>query len=380
MKVAITGETRLAREELVARGVQAGLNMMTSVSRHTSLLVTNDAGSGSAKAERALEEGVPVIDESTFVRLLGSVRPGDRHEQTGPEPQPLTDRIPVQAVPPRPASGLLAGRRVLVLAADHAEAAAARQRLAELGAAAAVNLSASVTDVLALPGAERDKRWTRIKQLALPVRDERWLRNPAATETAGSDAHNTAKATGQDQVADEVVAPQVLARGQVVDLPARDAMWTITASWATTSDVEVDLVAFVLDRDEQVTCDDGMVFWNNPEAFDGAVALTSNGPTEQGIRFDVAALPEWATRVTVAAAIDGQVTFGDIGAVEVAASPGEQGACLVQATLDAATSERTLSLVEVYRRGEVWRLRAVGQGWDSDLATLAREFGVDVEQ
>jgi DNA polymerase-3 subunit epsilon len=122
------------------------------------------------------------------------------------------------------------------------------------------------------------------------------------------------------------------------------------------------------------------LFWNNPEAFDGAVALASNGPTEQGIRLDLAALPAWATRVTVAAAIDGQTTFGEIGAIEVAASPGEQGASRVQATLDAATSERTLSLVEVYRRGDVWRLRAVGQGWDSDLATLAREFGMDVEE
>lgn len=80
MKIAITGETATSRAELVARSVAAGLNIMSSVSRHTSALVTDDAASGSAKARRALAEGVTVIDEHTFLELLGEVRPGTPHE------------------------------------------------------------------------------------------------------------------------------------------------------------------------------------------------------------------------------------------------------------------------------------------------------------
>ncbi|MFC7568855.1 exonuclease domain-containing protein [Actinomadura namibiensis] len=76
MKVAITGETVMPREKLVERAVAVGLNVMGSVSRNTSVLVTNDRGLETAKARRAAEEGVPVVDEGTFLRLLDDVRPG----------------------------------------------------------------------------------------------------------------------------------------------------------------------------------------------------------------------------------------------------------------------------------------------------------------
>ncbi|MEV7128827.1 TerD family protein [Streptomyces sp. NPDC093260] len=52
---------------------------------------------------------------------------------------------------------------------------------------------------------------------------------------------------------------------------------------------------------------------------------------------------------------------------------------MTQATLDAATSERTLLLAEVYRRGPRWGLRAVGQGHDHGRKTLVRRYGADVE-
>ncbi|CAM5457614.1 hypothetical protein SALBM217S_05200 [Streptomyces griseoloalbus] len=51
---------------------------------------------------------------------------------------------------------------------------------------------------------------------------------------------------------------------------------------------------------------------------------------------------------------------------------------MARATLDAATTERnTLLLAEIYRRGPLWRLRAVGQGYDHGLDVLARD-GWDV--
>lgn len=47
--------------------------------------------------------------------------------------------------------------------------------------------------------------------------------------------------------------------------------------------------------------------------------------------------------------------------------------------LDAGTTERTMVLTEIYRRAGKWRLRAVGQGYDENLAALAASFGVDVD-
>ncbi|MET4642377.1 hypothetical protein ABID95_002104 [Streptomyces atratus] len=61
-------------------------------------------------------------------------------------------------------------------------------------------------------------------------------------------------------------------------------------------------------------------------------------------------------------------------------APGSSGAALARAILDAATTERTMLLAEIYRRGPVWRLRAVGQGYDHGLDALARGYGVHIAE
>ncbi|MEU1905812.1 TerD family protein [Streptomyces hygroscopicus] len=501
MKIAITGQTATSRAELVGRSVAAGLNVMSSVSRHTSALVTNDAASDSAKARRALAENVPVIDERTFLRLLDDVRPGTPHERTtpaavpsprseaaasprpaaAPSPSPATASSPSPAtapcprpeaaaspspaaapsprsaaapcpspvadpsagpaavpsahsgvVPsprpeadppahsgvdpsPRPAAdpagpaapsahsaavpssrpeaappgrepqrpagevrkqprrprpapdGPLAGRRVLVLGGTHPAAAAARSRIVELGGAAAINLSASVTDVVLLDGSDADRRMRRIVSLAIPTHDAPWLAAP--------DIAPVPRPAGGREAA------HVLPRGGVVDIPdgsAPGTRWTVTASWAQQTACEIDVVAFVVDEDEQVSFDEDFVFYGAPENPGGTVRLLGDGPTEQTVSIDLAALPPSSRKVVVAAAIDGAPTFGDVGAIHVTAGPGTSAAPLVQTTLDAATTERTMLLTELYRRGPLWRLRAVGQGYDHGLAALARGYGVDI--
>ncbi|MEU3599352.1 TerD family protein [Streptomyces sp. NPDC006798] len=428
MKIAITGETETSRAELVARSVAAGLNMMGSVSRHTSLLVTNASAADSTKARRAAAERVPVVDEHTYLGLLRDVRAGTPHrtaasgtaagtatapagpatapaevpatapapaevpaDRTRPEPEWESPVPPPRAAVPAPrppeaseareisgtgsgSAGVrpLAGRRVLVLGGTHPEAAAARTRVVELGASAAVNLSRSVTDVLLLGGGERDRRIRRITELELPVHQAPWLDAPTAP--APSAGERGRAGTG---------APDVLPRGGVVDLPVPPAgapapAWHITAAWAPRDGCEIDVVAFVLDEDEQVSFDEDFVFYGAPENPAGTVRLLADGPAEQTVAVDLAAFPPGCHRIAVAAAIDGTPAFGDVGAVQVAVSPGLGAAPLARATLDAATTERTLLLAELYRRGPLWRFRAVGQGYDHGLDALARGYGVDI--
>lgn len=411
MKIAITGDTAHARAELVGRAVAAGLNMMASVSRHTSVLVTNEPASDSAKARRALAEGVPVIDEHTFLRLLADVRTGTAHEATAapavtiapaapasapaPAPaaqvqvtEPESTTTPVPEVPalPSPSPGTavpvprqpgdsvgslgkpLTGHRVLVLGGVHADAAAARTRVVELGGSAAINLSASVTDVVLLARGEQDRRMSRITALELPVHDGPWLTAPSATE------QGTAAVRAQE--------PRVLPRGGVTDLPVPHGRpapdWYITAGWAPQADCEIDVVAFLLDEDEQVTSDAEFIFYGAPESPAGTVRLLTGGPAEQTIAVDLASLPPATRKVVVAAAIDGVATFGTVGAIQIGAAAGNSGAPIARATLDAATTERTMLLAEIYRRGPLWRLRTVGQGYDHGLDALARGYGVDI--
>ncbi|MER8187069.1 DEDDh family exonuclease [Kitasatospora sp. NPDC094015] len=75
MRVAITGDTATDRELLEDRAIEAGLHIASSVSRLTSLLVTNEPGSWSGKARKAREHGTPVVGEDAFLQLLREVVP-----------------------------------------------------------------------------------------------------------------------------------------------------------------------------------------------------------------------------------------------------------------------------------------------------------------
>ncbi|MFE7134754.1 DEDDh family exonuclease [Streptomyces sp. NPDC057638] len=77
MRVAFSGDTSVDRELLEDRAVEAGLHVATSISRLTSLLVTNDPGSVTSKVAKARAYGTPVIDEAAFTQLLRDVLPSD---------------------------------------------------------------------------------------------------------------------------------------------------------------------------------------------------------------------------------------------------------------------------------------------------------------
>ncbi|MEU7296548.1 DEDDh family exonuclease [Streptomyces exfoliatus] len=77
MRVAFSGDTSVDRELLEDRTVDAGLHVAGSVSRLTSLLVTNDPDSATSKTLKARSFGTPVVDEAAYTQLLRDVAPAD---------------------------------------------------------------------------------------------------------------------------------------------------------------------------------------------------------------------------------------------------------------------------------------------------------------
>ncbi|MEE2061501.1 TerD family protein [Rhodococcus artemisiae] len=378
MKVVISGATTTPRLTLAGRMTEAGLDVLDSASRQTSVVVCNDLDIQTAKVRKAMAEGTPIITEQQLEALLERVAPGE------PKVATVIDIVPQQETPvttatpaPEPPNWALqgkkpklwSGRRVLLLGGTHLEAVLMRSRIAQLGARPSLNFTAAVTDALLLDGADADKRLSRVHDRQLPVLTPDDVN--AAIETGVVPPHMRTES--------RLTAP-VLSHGEVIDLPAKTTQWSVNIAWkaeAVGNEFDVDIVAFLLDSNERVDTDDDFVFYNNPTYDDGAVELTMDGSSEQSVRIDLASIPDECERIALAAAIDGDRTFGDLGAVSI--SIDSEAGTAATAVLDAGTTERTMVLTEIYRRSGKWRLRAVGQGYDDDLAALAVRYGVNVE-
>ncbi|ANB04755.1 stress protein [Streptomyces ambofaciens] len=134
---------------------------------------------------------------------------------------------------------------------------------------------------------------------------------------------------------------------------------------------DFDVSALITDDGGKVRGDEDFVFYNQPEA--PGVRLRDGTLT-----VDPGRLRPGATRVTVA------VSPSDPGtALSALPSPTLQvtdarGRALTRFTPVRPRQETVLLLAEFYRRGEGWKLRALGQGYADGLAGLARDFGVEV--
>lgn len=164
MKLVISGSTDVPRLALAARLTAAGLDVMNSVSRQTSVVVCNDPHSSSAKVRRAVADGIPVLTERQLGEMLLHVTPGE----------PKAAAAPSDVQGPRPATTVSStkpwhGRRVLIVGGSHSDSVLMRSRIVQLGAKPSVNLSAGVTDVLVLDGGELDPRMDRVSARQLPL-------------------------------------------------------------------------------------------------------------------------------------------------------------------------------------------------------------------
>jgi stress response protein SCP2 len=153
--------------------------------------------------------------------------------------------------------------------------------------------------------------------------------------------------------------------------------------WASPSgDGDADVSVLLLDARGKVRSDGDFYFYNNPVAKDGSVQLLGKTPTEDGnedrIGFDLTAVPADVERIVVAASRYEGARFGELEnlGVTLADAAGER---LLRFSIDDVDSVSAVIFGELYRRGDAWKFRAVGQGYDAGLAGLATDFGVDID-
>ncbi|MEU6393305.1 TerD family protein [Streptomyces sp. NPDC046939] len=157
---------------------------------------------------------------------------------------------------------------------------------------------------------------------------------------------------------------------------------TVSLSWSSTSgDGDADVSVLLLGPDDKVRGDEDFYFYNHPSAADGTVHLLGKSPTGDGnedrIGLDLAAMSADVSRVVIAASQYGSTVFGDLDDLRLTLSD-RSGEPLIGFSITDASVETAFVFGELYRRAGEWKFRAVGQGYETGLAGLATDFGIDI--
>ncbi|MER5761193.1 TerD family protein [Streptomyces sp. NPDC002082] len=156
----------------------------------------------------------------------------------------------------------------------------------------------------------------------------------------------------------------------------------VSLGWSSASGAgDADVSVLLLDENGKVRDENDFYFYNNPAAADGSVQLLGKVPTDNGdedrISVDLTAVPEGVARIVVAASRYAGARFGDLDDLRMTVAD-RSGEPLVGYSIDDAGVETAFIFGELYRRGEEWKFRAVGQGYETGLAGLATDFGIPV--
>ncbi|MGX1882891.1 TerD family protein [Streptomyces sp. NPDC055287] len=170
-------------------------------------------------------------------------------------------------------------------------------------------------------------------------------------------------------------------KGTNVPVPAQAVR--VELGWRSGAGVpDVDASGLLL-VSGKVRSDADFVFYNQPAHASGAVRHEGKTPVGDGVTdtlsVDLARVEAAVETVVVAASADGG-NFGQVPGLFVRVLDAANGTEIARFDSQDASAETAFVLGELYRRQGAWKFRAVGQGYDSGLEGLARDFGISVDE
>ena len=163
--------------------------------------------------------------------------------------------------------------------------------------------------------------------------------------------------------------------------------WDIRTTTGT--DFDLDASAIALGPDKKVLSDNHFVFFNNLRSPEGSIEhlgdnLTGSGDgDDEVINVDLAGTPPTIDSIVFPVSIyDAEArsqSFGQVRNAYIRVLNQANGQEIARYDLsEDASTETAMVFGELYRNGAEWKFRAVGQGYASGLAGIARDYGVNV--
>jgi len=163
--------------------------------------------------------------------------------------------------------------------------------------------------------------------------------------------------------------------------------WDVRTTTGT--EFDLDASALLLDTSGKVISNSHFVFFNNLKSPDSSVEHTGDNLTGEGegddevIKVNLAGVAAEVDKVVFPVSIyeaegRGQ-SFGQVRNAFIRVVNQTDGNELARYDLtEDASTETAMVFGELYRNGAEWKFRAIGQGYASGLAGIARDFGVSL--
>jgi tellurium resistance protein TerD len=161
------------------------------------------------------------------------------------------------------------------------------------------------------------------------------------------------------------------------------------ARTTTGADFDLDASALMVGTSGKILSDANFIFFNNLTSPDGSVEHTGDNLTGEGegddevIKVNLAGVPAECDKIVVTVSIydadnRGQ-SFGQVRNAYIRVVNQAGGTEITRYDLsEDASNETAMVFGEVYRNESEWKFRAVGQGYSTGLAGIARDYGVNI--
>jgi tellurium resistance protein TerD len=155
------------------------------------------------------------------------------------------------------------------------------------------------------------------------------------------------------------------------------------------ADFDLDASAIMLNDSDKVVSDQHFIFFNNLKSPDGSVEHTGDNLTGEGegddeaLKVNLASVPPEVQKIVFPVSIyeadSRSQNFGQVRNAFIRIVNDANATEIARYDLsEDASTETAMVFGEVYRNGAEWKFRAVGQGWTTGLAGIAKDYGVSV--
>lgn len=161
------------------------------------------------------------------------------------------------------------------------------------------------------------------------------------------------------------------------------------ARTTTGADFDLDASALMVNTSGKIVSDQHFIFFNNLTSPDGSVEHTGDNLTGSGdgddevIKVHLDGVPAETDKIVFTVSIydaePRQQSFGQVRNAYIRVVNQADNAEITRYDLsEDASTETAMIFGELYRNAGEWKFRAVGQGYSTGLAGIARDFGVNV--